>query len=110
MEWPNGQREFSNKKEKKRKGIAAPSRNKVLGIFKVRILRKINIFFFKGFALISGNKYLLRSLKINQRKEVTIWLSGFTAHCWDERLLVRILGSVIFVQLKKKIYIYIYIY
>ena len=49
----------------------------------------------------SGSKYLLRALKINKRKEVTIWLSGFSAHCWDERLLVRILGSIIFVQLKK---------
>ena len=35
------------KKKEKRKGIAAPSRNKVLGIFKVHIFRKINIFYFQ---------------------------------------------------------------
>ena len=33
-------------RKKKRKGIAAPSRNKVLGIFKVHIPRRINIFYF----------------------------------------------------------------
>ena len=39
------------KKKKKRKGIATHSRNKVLGIFKVRISRKINIFYFHRICL-----------------------------------------------------------
>ena len=38
-------------KKKKRKGIAAPSRDKVHGIFKVCIPRKINIFYFQRICL-----------------------------------------------------------
>ena len=39
------------KKEKKKKGIATPSRNKILGIFEVSLPSKINIFYFQRICL-----------------------------------------------------------